>query len=114
MLLLDLYLMAGCYTVGISDLAGLPSSSANWRAKCFVYACPILFETDTYAISQYQACEILQAQSENDIFEDTFLVSGVLCDAIQEETRIRAYWRLQQHHLASVEGSCVEMLLRSL
>lgn len=79
--------MAGCYAVGISDLAGLPSSSANWRAKRFAYACPILFETDTYAISRYQACEILQAQSENDIFEDTLLVSGVLCDVTKEETK---------------------------
>ena len=91
MLLLDLHLMAGCYAVGISDLAGLPSSSANWRAKRFAYACPILFETDTYAISRYQACEILQAQSENDIFEDTLLVSGVLCDVIKEETKNRVY-----------------------
>jgi hypothetical protein len=91
MLSLDLYLMASCYAVGISDLAGLPPSSANWRAKRFVYACPILFETDTYAVSRYQACETLQAQSENDIFEDTLLVGGVLCDVIQEETRIRAY-----------------------
>ena len=83
--------MAGCYAVGVSDLAGLPSSSANWRAKRFAYACPILFETDTYAISRYQACEILRAQSENDIFEDTLLVSGVLCDVVRGETRNRAY-----------------------
>jgi hypothetical protein len=76
---------------GINDLAGLPSPSANWRAKRFAYACSILFETDTYATSRHQACEILQAQLENDIFEDTLLVSGVLCDVIKEETRNKAY-----------------------